>query len=132
MKRLGVELVPVTVPEYLRNETPPAVLVRQVLGAIAQFERAQMVSRLKDVRDRQSYFLGRRIEGRKSYQELDPLMVQEARRLARRNPKTGGKRSLRAIARELAELGYHRANGEPFFAASVQSMLTQRKTRGAV
>ena len=131
LKRLGVELVPVTAPEYFRDETPTAVLVRQVLGAIAQFERAQMVCRLKGARDRQSHCLGRRIEGRKSYLERDPLMVREARRLARRNPKTGEKRSLRAIARELAALGYHRANGEPFFAASVQSMLIPRKTRGA-
>ena len=49
--------------------------------------------------------------------------MKEARRLARANPKTGKKRSLRAIATELASLGHVGPSGKPYFPASVSAML---------
>jgi DNA invertase Pin-like site-specific DNA recombinase len=39
LKGMGVALVPATAPDYFLEDTPTAVLVRQVLGAIAQFEK---------------------------------------------------------------------------------------------
>ena len=51
LRSYGVELVPVNCPEHFREDTPTAVLVRQVLGAIAQFEKAQLVIKLKVARD---------------------------------------------------------------------------------
>jgi hypothetical protein len=39
LKGLGVTLVPASAPDFFIEDTPAAVLVRQVLGAIAQFER---------------------------------------------------------------------------------------------
>lgn len=44
-------------------------------------------------------------------------------RLARRNSRTGAKRSLREIANELASLGYTAASGKPYGAQSVKNML---------
>ena len=38
LKSLGVTLIPATAPDHFIEDTPTAVLVRQVLGAIAQFE----------------------------------------------------------------------------------------------
>jgi hypothetical protein len=49
-----------------------------------------------------------------------------AKRLRRRNPKTGERRSLRSIAAELAKLGYVNVNGRPFAAESIQAMIRQR------
>ena len=37
--KLGVELVPASAPSFFLEDTPTAVLVRQVLGAISQFEK---------------------------------------------------------------------------------------------
>ena len=37
LKSLGVSLIPATAPDFFTEDTPTAVLVRQVLGAIAQF-----------------------------------------------------------------------------------------------
>ena len=37
---------------FFTEDTPTAVLVRQVLGAIAQFEKASLVAKLKAARDR--------------------------------------------------------------------------------
>lgn len=44
LKGMGVELVAVNAPDHFREDTPTAVLIRQVLGAIAQFEKAQLVT----------------------------------------------------------------------------------------
>ena len=41
---LGVELVPASAPDFFMTDTPTAVLVRQVLGAISQFEKASLVA----------------------------------------------------------------------------------------
>jgi hypothetical protein len=43
--------------------------------------------------------------------------------LARRNPKTGKTRSLRAIAAELAMLGHLGPTGQPYHAGSIRHML---------
>jgi DNA invertase Pin-like site-specific DNA recombinase len=42
LKKLGVELVPASAPDHFTEDTPTAILVRQVLGAIAQFESAYL------------------------------------------------------------------------------------------
>jgi DNA invertase Pin-like site-specific DNA recombinase len=52
LKNLGVALIPATAPDFFIEDTPTAVLVRQVLGAIAQFEKASLVAKLKAARDR--------------------------------------------------------------------------------
>ena len=46
LKNLGVSLIPATAPDFFLEDTPTAVLVRQVLGAIAQFEKASYRLRL--------------------------------------------------------------------------------------
>ena len=60
--------------------------------------------------------------GRKSWAEINPELVWEAKRLRRRSPK-GHQRSLREIAAELAKLGFVNERGVMFSAASVASML---------
>jgi DNA invertase Pin-like site-specific DNA recombinase len=52
LKKLGVELIPATAPDFFTEDTPTAVLVRQVRGAIAQFEKSSLVAKLKAARDR--------------------------------------------------------------------------------
>jgi hypothetical protein len=50
-------------------------------------------------------------------------VVHEAKRLARKSPKTGKARSLRAIAAELAALGHVAPSGKPYEAMSIKRML---------
>jgi DNA invertase Pin-like site-specific DNA recombinase len=52
LRNLGVALIPATAPDFFLEDTPTAVLVRQVLGTIAQFEKASLVAKLKAARDR--------------------------------------------------------------------------------
>ena len=52
LKSLGIALIPATAPDFFTEDTPTAVLVRQVLGAIAQFEKTSLVAKLRAARDR--------------------------------------------------------------------------------
>ena len=119
LKRFGIELVPANCPEHFRDDTPTAVMVRQILGAVSQFEKAQLVRKLRAAREHKRAETGR-CEGRSP---VPATVLAEAKRLARRNPKTGQKRSLRAIAAELARLGHLGPSGKPYGPESVKRML---------
>ena len=59
LRRLGVELVPANCPEHFRDDTPTAVMVRQILGAVSQFEKASLVRKLRAARERKRAGTGR-------------------------------------------------------------------------
>ena len=123
LKREGIELIPVDAPDHFLNDTPTAVLVRQVLGAISEFDKASTVAKLRAARERKRKEQGK-CEGRKSHLELHPDAVMLARKLRRQSPKTHRPmNSLRAIADKLAKAGFLNSNGQPFSASSVRSML---------
>lgn len=99
------------------------IAMRQIAMAFAQLEKTRLVKKLRAARDRKSEELGKRIEGRKGYDQTNPKLVKEAKRLARKNPKTGATRSLREIAAELLALGHKTASGKPFSASQVQRLV---------
>ena len=123
LKAQGFTLVAADDPDAFTADTPTARMVRQILGAVSEFEKAALVAKLKGARDRASAEAGRRVEGRKGYAETAPEIVREARRLARRNPKTGATRSLREIAEELYKLGHSTEAGNAFSASQVKRLL---------
>lgn len=123
LRQRGIELVPVDAPTYFTDPTPTAEMVRQILGAVSQFEKASLVAKLRGARDRKSVAAGQRIEGRKGYDQTNPDLVREARRLARKSPLTKKSRSLLAISAELATLGFVTGTGKPFSASQVQRLL---------
>ena len=61
---------------------------------------------------------------------MNPELVALVKKLRRRNPKTGQRLSLRAIAAELAQLGHVNVNGRPFAAQSIQAMVSSAPVRG--
>src|SRR5215210_3494645 len=94
LKEQGVELIAADKPDAFLDDTPTANLIRQVLGAVSQFEKAMVVAKLKGARDRKRRETGRKVEGRKSYAERDANLVRLAKRL-HRYPINGRRRSLR-------------------------------------
>jgi hypothetical protein len=110
-----------TIPFPSSTRRPTAKLVRQVLGAISEFDKAMTVAKLRGARERKRREAGK-CEGRKSHAERNPELVALAKRLHRQKPK-GGRMSLRAISAELAAQGFLNENGRPFAAASIKSML---------
>jgi DNA invertase Pin-like site-specific DNA recombinase len=121
LKGLGISTIPASAPDFFIEDTPTAVLVRQVLGAIAQFEKASAVAKLAAARKRKREREGR-CEGRKPLAQTRPEVVALARKLRRRKPKAG-QLSLRSVASELAARGYLNERGRPYAAKSVASML---------
>jgi DNA invertase Pin-like site-specific DNA recombinase len=121
LKALGIAIIPASAPDFFIEDTPTAVLVRQVLGAIAQFEKASAVAKLAAARKRKREREGR-CEGRKPLRETRPEVVALARSLRRRRPK-GGQLSLRGVSKELAARGLFNELGKPYAAKSVASML---------
>jgi DNA invertase Pin-like site-specific DNA recombinase len=122
LKDRGVELIPADAPDFFVDEGPTATMVRQILGAVSQFEKASLVHKLRVARDRKSTALGRRIEGRKPVPED---VIHGARKLARLNPHTGKRRSLRQIAAALAEQGHTGPSGSAYGAESIRRMLVR-------
>jgi len=102
-------------------DTPTAKPVRQVLGAISEFDKAMTVAKLRGARERKRRDAGK-CEGRKSHAERNPELVALAKRLHRQKPK-GGRMSLRAISAKLATQGFLNENGRPFAPASIRSMV---------
>jgi DNA invertase Pin-like site-specific DNA recombinase len=123
LKARGVTLIAASAPMHFVEDTPTAVLVRQVLGAVAEFEKTTLVAKLAAARRRKRMATGAKVEGRKSHVEARPDVVALAKRLARKKPK-GGRLSLRAISAELAEQGHLNERGKPFNPKSVAAMLT--------
>lgn len=121
LKARGITLIAADKPDSFVDDGPTATLVRQMLGAVAQFEKSMLVSKLKGARDRKRA-TGVRVEGRKPLSETHPEVVALAKQLRRRRPK-GGQRSLREVAAELAALGHLNASGKPFTPQSIQNML---------
>ena len=130
LQSLGVSIIPASAPDFFTEDTPTAVLVRQVLGAIAQFEKASAVAKLAAARKRKRECEGR-CEGRKPLRETRPEVVALARKLRRRRPK-GGQLSLRSVSSELAAKGFLNERGKPFAAKSIASMLPLRGDRTRV
>jgi DNA invertase Pin-like site-specific DNA recombinase len=122
LKARGVTLIAASAPTFFIEDTPTAVLVRQVLGAVAEFEKATLVAKLAAARRRKRKATGKKVEGRKSHAEKRPEVVALAKALARKKPK-GGKLSLRAVAAEMAIRGYLNERGKPFNPKSVSVLL---------
>src|SRR5215204_5436104 len=122
LKERGIELIAADSPTSFIEDTPTARLIRQVLGAVAEFDKAMTVAKLRGARDRKRA-TGVKVEGRKSHAELRPEVVSEAKRLYRRSPKTGERRSLREIATELATMGHVGSTDRPFSPSIIKAMV---------
>ncbi len=121
LKKREITLIAASAPTHFIEDTPTAVLVRQVLGAIAQFDKTTLVAKLAAAR-RRKRATGVKVEGRKSHAEKRPEVVAIAKALRRKKPK-GGRMSLREISAELAKQGHLNSRGKPFNATAVASML---------
>ena len=117
----GVRVLTANGDDLTDSSDPSRKMMRQIAGAFHEYEKARLVAKLKAARERKRASAGK-CEGRKSWAELNPELVQEAKQLRRKRPK-GGQRSLRDVAAELARRGHLNERGNPFSPSVVQSML---------
>jgi len=121
LQGLGVTLIAADSPDAFLDTTPTAILIRQVLGAVSQFEKAALVAKLKAARERKKAETGK-CGGRRSVAEMAPETVELARKLAR-YPVNRRKRSLREVAAELATAGHVTSKGTPYGATAIARMI---------
>jgi DNA invertase Pin-like site-specific DNA recombinase len=114
LQGLGIELVAVDSPSTFLDDTPTAKLIRQILGVVSEFEKANLVAKLKAARERTG-----RIGGRKSIDVINPAAVAYAR-------ENAAGRSLRELSALLADRGFLSAARTPFSSSVVAKMLRNR------
>lgn len=120
----GVRVVTAAGDDLTVTDDPFKVAMRQIAGVFAQLEKARVVAKLRAARDRKRA-TGVKVEGQKSLAERDGglALVGEAKRLHRRSPKTGERRSLREIGDELQRLGYRSKSERPFSPSVVKRLI---------
>jgi DNA invertase Pin-like site-specific DNA recombinase len=122
LKGKGIELIAADAPESFISDTPTAKLVRQILGAVSEFEKTMVVTKLRGARDRKSASLGgRRVEGAKRLGRLSVEAIRTAREIRSADPDI----SLRDISAKLAAAGHRSAAGTPLGASSVRRLLAR-------
>lgn len=114
----GVELT-------VGDDDPTRKLIRQVLAAVAEFDKSTLVHKLRAARTRKRAREGR-CEGRKPFgaRAGEPETLELMRSLYRK-PRGGERRTFAEIARELDERGRPTRTGAPWSRAAVAKILTR-------
>jgi len=119
----GVRLLTASGDDMCDTSDPSRVMMHQIAGAFAQYEKARLVVRLRRAREVKG-----KMGGRKSLAETRPEVVALAREL-HRPTRLGRQRSLREISAELAARGFvAERTGRPYEAAQVSRILGGRSS----
>ncbi len=120
LKSKGIELIAADAPDSYLSDTPTAALIRQILGAVAQFDKTTLVNKLRGARDRKRFANGR-CEGNPAWLPVTASVIDVAKDYRARGL------SLRQVSAELAKQGIVAPSGRPYGAQSVKEMLTRGK-----
>jgi DNA invertase Pin-like site-specific DNA recombinase len=118
----GVRVLTATGDDMTDTSDPSRIMMRQIAGSFAQYEKARLVAKLKAARDLKRQATGK-CGGRRTLAEARPEVVALARELR----KTQGRRmSLRKISATLAAQGHLTGGGKPYSPNAVMAMLRLR------
>jgi DNA invertase Pin-like site-specific DNA recombinase len=121
LRKHGFELVSVAEPDLMAND-PTRILVRQMMGAVAQYEKSQIVLKLRGARMRKRAKEGR-CEGRKPYGFYEGEGEALKRIKALRAESIGFDR----IAAKLNEEGVPTRTGKPWHGVVINRILTGKR-----
>ena len=107
LQERGITIIPTDAPQHFTSDDDPTVvLIRQIMGAFAEHERAMTVMRLKVARERKKKATGK-CEGKKNMKELHgPEIDKQARRLRKQGL------TYEQVAQKLHDLGFYQQSGE--------------------
>lgn len=109
------------------DSNPTAKLVRQILGAVSEFDKTSIVLKLKAARSRVRRETGR-CEGRKPFGEREGESATMDRiRAMRRKPKGGKRKSFAYIADKLNNDGVATRTGKPWHPEVVRRLVGGRR-----
>src|SRR5690348_17017161 len=114
--RRGMRVITVSGDDLTEASDPSRIMMRQIAGSFAQYEKARLVRKLREARERSG-----KLGGRKSYAQAQPETVALAKQLHAEGL------SYRKIAVELAARGHVTGRGKPHVASAVQKMLQAGK-----
>jgi DNA invertase Pin-like site-specific DNA recombinase len=121
LRKHGFELVSVAEPDLMAND-PTRILVRQMMGAVAQYEKSQIVLKLRGARMRKRAKDGR-CEGRKPYGYYEGEAATLERLKALRAEGLGFDR----IAARMNEEGVTTRTGKLWHGVVVNRILTGKR-----
>jgi DNA invertase Pin-like site-specific DNA recombinase len=121
LRKNGFDLVSVAEPDLLQND-PTRKLMRQIFGAIAEYEREMIVLKLRGARIRQKAKTGK-CEGAKLYGELPG----EAAVIARMKELRASGLGFDRIAAQLNAEGVKPRRGKQWWGAAVNNVLSRKK-----
>ena len=121
LRKYGFELVSVAEPDLMATD-PTRILVRQMMGAVAQYEKSQIVLKLRGARLRKRAKEGR-CEGRKPYGFYEGETAALERVKALRGEGLGFDR----IAARLNEEHVPTRTGRPWHGVVINRILTGRR-----
>ena len=116
LQKLGIELIAADSPNAFLDDTPTAVMIRQILGSVAQFEKAALVARLASARKR----LGK-TGGKPPLAITQPAMIERVHQLRTSDPEM----TLRAIGEVLTTEGHLTSKGKTFNPAQIARILAR-------
>lgn len=122
LRKAGVAVLTSNGDDLTASNDPGRTMIRQIMGSFSEYEKARLVAKLKAARDRKIAVEGR-CGGRTALAKTRPEAVALAKKLFRANPKTGKRRSLREIAKALADAGHLNERGRPYNAKSIKAMV---------
>lgn len=93
MRKKNMKLISTFEGHDLLGNDPTRKLMRQIMGAFSEYEKEMIIQKLAGARERKKKETGK-CEGRKSYQETNPEVLEEIKRL-RRKPRNGNRLSLK-------------------------------------
>ena len=136
MKNMGINLLSVTEPD-LGSSQMERVLLRQIVGAVAEYDKKQIVAKLHSGRKHKAskgeyaggrLGLGFKLVGGKVIQDKE--QVETVRLIFKLRRCRTKKYSYAMISRELNELNYKNARGKEFTAQGVRGVLNADRNKG--
>jgi DNA invertase Pin-like site-specific DNA recombinase len=125
LRKRGFDLVSVTEPDLLQND-PTRVLMRQIFGAIGEYEKAMIVAKLRGARQRMRARTGR-CEGRKPFGTQPGETDTLERLIALRTQGLG----YNSIADTANAEGLKPRKGRQWYASTVRRILVAQKEERA-
>ena len=121
MQSRGVKVITATGDDLTETTDPSRIMMRQIAGAFAQYEKARLIGKLKAARDRKSEAVGKRIEGQKGFAVHRPEIFEAVREIRAAAPAA----STRQIAELLARDGFVSRNGKVFAPTQIARLLAR-------
>jgi DNA invertase Pin-like site-specific DNA recombinase len=112
LSKRGIKLITSSGDDLTETDDEGRVMMRQIAGAFAEYEKRRLVRKLREARERTG-----KLGGRKPFAQAMPETVAVAKELHVRGL------SYRKIAAELAAQGHVTRTGKPHVASAVQKML---------